>query len=79
MVTEVEMDWLFSEVEPGQLELGNNNNVANYDDTLPQSQVPLFTTIRSSTNKPNDGPHVALEEEGNRESVCRNRRVLPGP
>ena len=39
MVTMVELDWLFSEVELGQLELGNNNNVINYDDTFPQSQV----------------------------------------
>ena len=67
MVTEAELGWLFSEVELGQLELGNNSIVKNYDDTFPQPQALLFTTTRSSTGKPNDGPGVAVEEGGDRE------------
>ena len=67
MVTEAKLDWLFSEVELGKLELGNNNNVVNYGDTLPQSQAPPFTTIRCSAGKLNDCPIVALEEGGDRE------------
>ena len=60
------MDWLFSEVKLGQPE-PDNNNTKNYCDTLRESQVPLFTTIRSSTAKLNDNLSVALEEGGDRE------------
>ena len=54
---------MFSEVELGEPEPGNNN-VKNYHDTLPESQVLLSATTRSSTNKPKDSP-VVLVEQGN--------------
>ena len=50
-------------MEHGQAEPGTNN-VTNYRNTLPESSVPLFTTIRTSTDKPNDSQSVALEEGG---------------
>ena len=53
MVMKAELDWLFNEGELGQPELCNKN-VKNHHN-------------RSSTNKPNEGPSVALEEEGDEE------------
>ena len=61
MVAEEDLHQLF-----GQLKLGNSN-IKNYHNTLPKSQVLLFTTIRSSTNQLNDSTSVTLKEGVDRE------------
>ena len=77
LVTEEELDWLFSEVDLTECDSGRNN-VKMYHDIPLESQVLIFTTFGWFINMPTNGMSVTRKEGGNREK-CAEIGSCQGP